>query len=91
VEIRENTIKAAIFAHTMLAPLGVSNIYENIMPERKQITDTAAEQIVTVMNRLHRRMDVMAGNMIRLDMSIAPIIRIPITTVTAVSTARAVL
>ena len=43
---------------------------------------------MTDRNVLHTRIDVSAGKMIRLEMSMAPIMRIPSTTVSAVSSAR---
>lgn len=46
---------------------------------------------MTDRNVLHTRIDVSAGKMIRLEISMAPIIRMPRTMVTAVSTARIVL
>ncbi len=46
---------------------------------------------MTDRNVLHTRIDVSAGKMIRLEIKRAPIIRIPSTIVTAVSTAISVL
>ena len=61
------------------------------MPSRKFTTDTTAAQIVTERNVPNTRMAVSAGKMMRLEMSSAPIMRIPSTIVTAVSTARSIL
>lgn len=58
-----------------------------MIPATKHTTETAAALITTPRNVLHTRMDVSAGKMIRLEMSRAPIIRMPSTIVTAVSTA----
>ena len=49
--------------------------------------DTIAEQITTARKRENTRMDVSAGKIIRLEMSIVPMMRMPTTMVTAVSTA----
>ena len=46
-----------------------------------------AEHITTVLNRLHIRIEVMAGKIIRLDMSREPIIFIPTVMVRAVRNA----
>ena len=57
------------------------------MPMQKQITDKIPEDHTTPLKLLNTRMEVSAGKMIRLEISIAPIIRIPSTMVTAVKTA----
>ena len=57
----------------------------------KHTTDIAAEHSTTARKLLHTRIADRAGKIIRLEMSSAPIIRIPSTTVTAVSTAMSVL
>ena len=61
------------------------------MPNRKFTTDTTAAQIVTERNVPNTRIAVSAGKMMRLEMSSAPIMRIPSTIVTAVSTASSIL
>ena len=61
------------------------------MPSTKQLTEMTAAQITTRLKLLQTRMAERAGKMIRLEMSSAPIIRMPSTTVMAVSTARSVL
>ena len=53
-------------------------------PDTLQSTAITAEQMTTVLKRLQIRMEVMAGKMIRLDMSREPIIFIPTVTVSAV-------
>ena len=45
------------------------------------------EHMTTLLKLRQRRIAVSAGKMMRLEISSAPIIRMPITTVTAVSTA----
>ena len=57
------------------------------MPMQKQITDKIPEDHTTPLKLLNTRMEVSAGKMIRLEISIAPIIRIHSTMVTAVKTA----
>ena len=74
-----------------MAPVGVDAIYEMISPITKHRTDTIAETKITDLNFLHTRMAVSDGKIIRLDISSAPIILIPSTTVTDVSTAISIL
>ena len=62
-----------------------------MIPMQKQTTDTTAELTVTERKVVHTRMEVRAGKMIRLEISKVPIIRMPSTMVTAVSTAIRVL
>ena len=57
------------------------------MPMQKQITDKTPEDHTTPLKLLNTRMEVSAGKMIRLEISMAPIIRNPSTMVTAVQTA----
>ena len=57
------------------------------MPMQKQITDKIPEDHTTPLKLLNTRMEVRAGKMIRLEISIAPIIRIPITMFTVFKTA----
>ena len=57
------------------------------MPMQKHTTATAPEDHTTARKLLKIRMEVNAGKMIRLEIIIAPIICIPSTMVTAVSTA----
>ena len=54
---------------------------------KKHTSDKIADTQMTERKRLHTRMAVKAGKMIRLEISIAPINRIPSTTVTAVRAA----
>lgn len=57
------------------------------MPAAKQHTASTAEQTVTARKLLNTLMAESAGKIMRLDMSSAPIMRMPSTTVTAVSMA----
>ena len=75
------------FTITTVAPVGESSINEENIPIMNAITETIAEVITTAPKLLHTRRAERAGKIIRLDISIAPIIRIPITLVTAVKTA----
>ena len=61
------------------------------MPSTKHTTDTIDEHTTTDLKLRHSRIAVSAGKMMRLDISSAPIMRMPITTVTAVNTAMTVL
>ena len=80
-----------MFTHTMLAPQGVSAAYEIIIPAIKVTTAMTAEQIVTERKLLKTLIEHSAGKIIRLDISMLPISRIPITIVTAVSSAISIL
>ena len=75
----------------MLAPGAVLKSREIIIPIRKLTTDTAPDVSTTPLKLLHMRIAVRVGITIRLDMSRAPIIIIPSTTVTAVRTANIIL
>ena len=43
----ENMINANIFTQTTLAPVGVSSIYEEVIPIKKHTTDKTDEVIIT--------------------------------------------
>ena len=60
------------------------NTYDAISPAIKLIIAITAEHIVTLKKLLYTLIDVREGNIIKLEISIAPIIFTPITTVTAV-------
>ena len=75
------------FATTMLAPAGADQIKDVTNPIKKHITDKTAEDIVTLRKLLNTRIDVNTGKIIKLEIIIAPISRIPITIVNAVSNA----
>ena len=79
--------EADAYARTTLAPAGVAATYERVTPAIRHTTEITAAFIITLLNVLHTRIDVNAGKMIRLEINNAPIIRIPSTIVTAVSTA----
>ena len=75
------------FITTTLAPGAVSRAIEINIPQRKQSTDIVPEHKITLLKLLQIRIEVIAGKIIRLDIKSEPIIIIPNTTVTAVSTA----
>ena len=83
-----NTARSAI---TTLAPAGVLKAKEMTIPAQKLPTAITAEQIITERKLLNTLIAERAGKIIRLEMSSAPIILIPTTTVTAVSMASSVL
>jgi hypothetical protein len=85
---RQNAVK---FTATTPAPAGMEYTKEMKIPVKKHTTDNMADETTTAKKLLHTRMEVSAGNIIRLEMSMAPIKRIPITMVSAVSTAMSVL
>lgn len=60
--------------------------YEHTSPIVKFTTANIAEQIVTDKKLLNILIEVNAGKIIKLEINIAPIILIPITTATAVKT-----
>ena len=65
----------------------VENANDATIPQKKQTTETSAEEMTTPLKLRQTRMEVSAGKIIRLEINIAPIIRIPTTIVTAVSRA----
>jgi hypothetical protein len=71
----------------MLAPVGADQIKDVTKPIKKQTIDSTADDIVTLRKLLNTRIDVNTGKIIKLEIIIAPISRIPITIVKAVSTA----
>ena len=75
----------------MLAPGAVLKMSEMNIPKRKLITDTAPDTKTTPLKLVHTRIAVSVGITIRLEMSSEPIIIIPSTTVTEVSTAKIML
>lgn len=87
----KNIRKVKVFTQTMLAPHGVSATYEIAIPARKVKIEIIPEQIVTDLKLLKTRIELSAGKIIRLEISILPISRIPITIVIAVSNAISIL
>ena len=83
-EIIEDMIKTIRFMMMTLAPTAVSIQRERNNPARKQQTEIKTAVSTTARKRLHSRIAVTAGKIIRLEISSAPIIIIPSTTVTAV-------
>ena len=63
----------------MLAPVGVLSITDKNIPIEKFITDKTAEDIITVLKVRNILIVVSAGKIINADISMAPIIFIPIT------------
>ena len=84
-------LKTTKFASTMLAPTGRLKLYELYNPAKKHTTDTMPEIKTTYLNPLTTAPAESAGNMIRLEISIVPIILIPTTIVSAVKTAISIL
>ena len=81
----------ARFTSTTVAPTGVPHRYEPVRPAQKHTTLKPAAQSTTPLKLRRRPMAVRAGKITRLEMSMAPIRRIPRTMVSAVSTDRMVL
>ena len=75
----------------MHAPVGSEHTQESIMPTTKQATEITAELIVTARNLENTRIEESAGKIMRLEISSVPIMRMPMTTVTAVSIAMSIL
>jgi len=75
----------------MLAPAGVEKAKDAIIPKKKQTIDTIDEEITTDLKLLHTLIEVRAGKIIRLDISIVPMILIPTTIVIAVKNAMSIL
>ena len=91
VSISQNSEKTIILISTTLAPVGVAYIYEMTIPVKKQSIEITAEQTVTLLNFLNRRIELKAGKIIRLEINTAPMIRIPSTMVRAVKKAMSIL
>ena len=81
VQIKNTTKSVA----TIVEPTGVPAKIEIKSPITEQITEKQAEQIVTDLKLLKIRMEVSDGKIIKLDIIIAPIRRIPTTIVKAVN------
>lgn len=75
------------FTITTLAPAGVEYKKETVIPTKKHVTEIIPDEIITLLKLLKTRIDVNAGKMIKLEISIVPIIRIPRTIVIAVKKA----
>ena len=80
-----------MLTQTTDAPVGASNRTDTSSPIKKQTSDTPTLMPITRRKLLQTRMDVTVGKMMRLEISSAPIIRIPTTIVTAVSAASSIL
>ena len=79
--------KVIRLAITILAPTGVPQKKDTEMPAKKQTAESMPDVMMTLRNVLHICIEVNAGKIIRLEISRVPIILIPRTTVSAVSTA----
>ena len=75
------------FTRTILAPTGVSRNTETPLPRRKHPTEITEEPQTTPLKERNTRIAESAGKIIIPDISRVPIMRIPITTVSAVSIA----
>ena len=73
---------------TMVAPVGVSNMYDVIIPNINVIMDIDALEMTTDLKFLNTCMEVILGNIIKLDIRSEPIILIPITTTNEQSPAK---
>ena len=84
--INTNKTNSARLNITIVALTGISaHTKEVTRPPVTQNTETSTEVITTEKKRLHKRIDVSAGKIIRAEISNVPRSRIPITIVTAVS------
>ena len=83
----EKRIKTTAFTMTTLAPAGVEYINDKVIPIKKQTTDITPDEIMTDLKLLKTRIDVNAGKIIKLEINIVPIMRIPKTIVIAVKKA----
>ena len=71
-EARLNIKNTEKFAATIVAPVGVDNNTERIIPEAAQITEMLAEQIVTLLKLLKIRIAESAGKIISAETSSDP-------------------
>ena len=76
---------------TILAPAGSEKAKDTTIPARKQIIEIIAELVTTLLKLLKTRIDVRAGKIIRLEISMVPMIRMPTTIVIAVNKAISIL
>lgn len=72
IEARLNMKNTAKFATTIVAPVGVDNNTERIIPAAAQITEIIDEQIVTLLKLLKIRIAESAGKIISADTSSEP-------------------
>ena len=75
------------FTATIVAPVGIENIYETKKPTTKQKTEFIAENITTNLYLLQNLEQERTGKIIKLDIKSAPTIFIQTTTTTAVKIA----
>ena len=76
---------------TIVAPVGSSKRYDATSPVKKQNIEIITDIIITCLNLCVTRIADNAGKIIRLEIRSVPIILMPITMVTAVSTYNIVL
>ena len=72
---------------TTLAPAGSEYKNDNVIPIKKQTTETNPAEIITDLKLLNTRIEVKAGKIISEEINIVPIIRMPNTMVIAVKKA----
>lgn len=72
MEARLKIKNTAISAATIVAPVGVFNNMDNIIPAAAQITEIIAEQMVTLLKLLKRRIAESAGKIISAETSSEP-------------------
>ena len=87
-QAHKNSVRLAA---TTVAPTGVERVKERPSPTQKQMTEVTAAEVITPRKLLKSCMAVSAGKIIKEEISMAPIMRMPSTMVSAVSTARSVL
>ena len=75
-----NTIKTIKSTKTIVAPVGVADKYDIVIPRTNAIKEIIMLDIKTVLNFLNICIDDKVGNMIKLDINKDPISLIPITT-----------
>ena len=83
----KNAMKQTILVPTIVAPTGVDNNIDKIMPDRAHITDITTEHTVTLLKLLNTLIAYNAGNITRADIKSDPTRFIPMTIITAVTIA----
>ena len=72
-----------MYTATILAPVGKLSTNDIIIPHTKQITEIIHAIIIIPLKLLVSFLDIIAGNIIKLEINNVPIILIPITTTKA--------
>ena len=83
----QNIINTTISAVTIVAPTGVENRMDNIIPVPAQITDMTAEQMITLLKLWNTRIAESAGKIINAEISREPTKFMAMTIIKAVMTA----